>query len=103
MPAGTPGGTREPQGWREPRAPESPPEHPGERAQNYTVRLREGASATAFARRHGLTLQGAMRSDPTTANYRGSAAPGVLERLQRDPAVIWAEPDRPAHNVPMSR
>ena len=71
--------------------------------QDYVVRLQEGVSAPAFARRHGLMLRRTMHSDAATSVYRGSGEPGVLERLRSDREVIWAEPDRPSQNVPMSR
>ena len=90
-----------PRRGRDAWVPEPAPERPAA-GRDYVVRLREGMSAGDFARRHGLNVQGAMRSDPSTIIFRGSAGPGVLERLQRDPSVIQAEPDGPSQNVPMS-
>ena len=83
--------------------PEPAPQPPRAAAsQNYVVRLQPGVSAAAFAQRHGLTVLRAMHSDAATSVYRGSRNPAVLERLRSDPDAIWAEPDGPTQNVPMS-
>ncbi len=60
------------------------------------VRLRPGASVAAFALRHGLTIQRALRL-PGTFTVRAAASRQLthsLAALTADPALQYAEPNR---------